>query len=369
MRFCFYFTSVKKRSRRNFRKPQSLKKSDQPPGKLIYIGDENQEPVKIHVIDYSEKSIEEKIFSNVEDCFRYKETRTNTWINITGIHQPDIIEKVGRHFGISTLVLEDVVNTNSRPKVDDDKNYLFIILKMIDFDEAKQSINSEQVSLVLGNNYVISFQENEKDLFDKIRERLRLNTTRLRSNGTDYLAYSIMDKIIDNYFFIIEKMGDLLEDLEEEVSQNPRNDFIQRLNELKQSNIYLRKSVWPLREVVNFLLRGESKQIKTETLPYFRDLYDHTVQVIDTIETYRDLLGDIMEVYLSSISLRMNEVMKVLTVISTIFMPLTFIVGVYGMNFTFMPELNWRYGYFMLVGILILVAASMVYYFRRKKWF
>ncbi|MCY7408630.1 MAG: magnesium/cobalt transporter CorA [Chitinophagales bacterium] len=360
---------MKKRKKQSFRKRQSEKKRDQPPGKLIYVGDEKNESVKIQVIDFNEEAFEEKEFTDPKDCFAYKEKSTNTWINVTGIHEPEILRQIGEHFGISSLVLEDIMNTNARPKVDDDKNYLFIILKMIDFDEEKQMITNEQVSLVLGSNYVISFQENEKDLFDKIRERLKLDTTRLRALGTDYLAYSIMDKIIDNYFFIIEKMGDFLEDMEEEVSENPRNDFIQRLNELKQSNIYLRKSVWPLREVINFLLRGESKQIKTETLPYFRDLYDHTVQVIDTVETYRDLLSDIMDVYLSSISLKMNEVMKVLTIISTIFIPLTFIVGVYGMNFKFMPELGWKEGYYLIWGIMIVIAMSMIIYFKRKKWF
>lgn len=360
---------MKKRKKQSFRKRQSEKKRDQPPGKLIYVGDEKNEPVKIQVIDFNVGAFEEKEFTDPKECFVYKEKSTNTWINVTGIHEPEILQQIGEHYGISSLVLEDIMNTNARPKVDDDKNYLFIILKMIDFDEEKQMITNEQVSLVLGSNYLISFQENEKDLFDKIRERLKLDTTRLRALGTDYLAYSIMDKIIDNYFFISEKMGDFLEDMEEEVTENPRNDFIQRLNELKQSNIYLRKSVWPLREVINFLLRGESKQIKTETLPYFRDLYDHTVQVIDTVETYRDLLSDIMDVYLSSISLKMNEVMKVLTIISTIFIPLTFIVGVYGMNFQFMPELNWKEGYYLIWGIMIFIAISMIIYFKRKKWF
>jgi magnesium transporter len=360
---------VKKRKKNAFRRLQSEIKKDQLPGKLIYVGDEKLEPVKIHVIDFSDDAFEEKHFTDAKDCFRYKEKSTNSWINVTGIHQPEILEEIGEHFGISSLVLEDVMNTNCRPKIDDDKNYLFIVLKMIDYEDDNKTINTEQVSLILGENYVISFQENEKDLFDKIRERLRMNTTKLRSKGCDYLAYCIMDKIIDNYFYIVESMGDILEDMEEEVTENPGRDFTHRINELKQSNIYLRKSVWPLREVINFLLRGESKQIKPETLPFFRDLYDHSIQVIDTVETYRDLLSDIMEVYLSTISLRMNEVMKVLTVISTIFIPLTFIVGVYGMNFKNMPELGWHYGYFGIMGFMLLVAVTMIIYFRRRNWF
>lgn len=340
-----------------------------PPGKLVYIGDDKKAPVKITVFDYDASHDEEKTFLEVEECFQYKNTLTNTWINLDGIHNTEMIEKIGKHFGISSLVLEDIVNTNSRPKIDDFKEYVFIILKMLNYEKEKHCLNVEQVSLILGKNFVISFQENEGDLFDGIRARLRDPASRMRTFGCDYLTYCLMDRVVDEYFLIIESMGEELETMEEEVATNPSQQFLHGYNELKRDSVFLRKSVWPLREVVNYLLRNEVGLVKPEVLPYFRDLYDHTIQVIDTTETYRDLFSDIMDLYLSTLSLKMNEVMKVLTVISTIFIPLTFIVGVYGMNFKFMPELNWHYGYFIVWGFMAVVAGGMILFFKRRKWF
>lgn len=340
-----------------------------PPGKLVYVGDEKQASVKITVFDYSSEHFEEKTFFDPEECRIYKNTLSSTWINVDGIHDIELIERIGKSFGISSLVLEDIVNTNSRPKIDDFKEYVFIILKMLNYEKEKHALNIEQVSLILGKNFVISFQENEGDLFNGIRARLRDPESRMRTFGSDYLAYCLMDRIVDEYFLIIESMGEELEDMEDEVAANPSQLFLQRYNELKRDSVFLRKSVWPLREVVNYLLRNEVGLIRTEALPYFRDLYDHTIQVIDTTETYRDLFSDIMDLYLSTLSLRMNEVMKVLTVISTIFIPLTFIVGVYGMNFKFMPELNWHYGYYVLLGLMAVVAGGMILFFKKRKWF
>lgn len=361
---------MKKKRTNLFRRHQSAKKAGLPPGKLVYIGEEKQQQqVKITVFDYDATHVEEKTFSQVEECFQYKNTLTNTWINLNGIHDTNVIERIGKHFGISALVLEDIVNTNSRPKIDDFKEYVFIVLKMLDYEKEKHCLNVEQVSLILGKNFVISFQENEGDLFDGIRARLRDPASRMRTFGCDYLTYCLMDRVVDEYFLIIESMGEELETMEEDVSTNPSQQFLHRYNELKRDSVFLRKSVWPLREVINYLLRNEVGLIKPEVLPYFRDLYDHSIQVIDTTETYRDLFSDIMDLYLSTLSLRMNEVMKVLTVISTIFIPLTFIVGVYGMNFRFMPELNWHYGYLAIWGVMIVVAGGMILFFKRRKWF
>ncbi|MGB3076376.1 MAG: magnesium/cobalt transporter CorA [Chitinophagales bacterium] len=361
---------MKRKRKHSYRKPQTLKKSPGlAPGKIIYVGDDRTDQVNISVIDYDIDFFNESKSVTVEDCYKYRDTSTSTWINVDGIHHTDIIEKVGKYFGINTLVLEDVVNTNSRPKIDDFKEYAFIVLKMLTYDTDKHNLNIEQVSLVLGKNFVISFQENEGDIFNSIRLRLRDADSRIRKYGSDYLAYCLMDKIVDEYFIIIESMGTELEDMEEEVSGDPTREFLRRYNELKQNGIYLRKSVWPLREVINYMLRGDMQLIKTEVLPYFRDLYDHTIQVIDTTETYRDLFSDIMDLYLSTLSLKMNEVMKVLTIISTIFIPLTFIVGIYGMNFKVMPELDWQYGYYTVLAVMAVIAAFMIYYFKRKKWF
>ncbi len=356
--------------RKSLLKPQSkVKAAGAPPGQIIYIGDERSEAVKISVIDYDDAHLEENISYSAEDCFKYKNTLTNTWINVDGLHKTDIIEKIGKNYGINSLVLEDVANTNSRPKIDDYKEYVFIILKMLTYEKEKRNLNIEHVALVLGKNFVISFQENEGDLFDTIRARLRDKESRTRHLGSDYLLYCLMDKIVDEYFLIIEAMGEDLQEMEEEVSDKHSEGFIQRYNDLKRNSVYLRKSVWPLREVINYMLRDEVPLLQMKVLPFIRDLYDHTVQVIDVTETYRDLFSDILELYLSTLSLKMNEVMKVLTIISTIFIPLTFIVGVYGMNFKVMPELNWKYGYLMVWGIIFIVAASLIIFFKKKKWF
>ena len=348
---------------------QSQQKTGLPPGKLVYIGEQKNRPVKISVMDYDAQHLEEKKFNVPEECFKYKNTMTSTWINVDGIHQTDVIERIGTHFGINPLVLEDVVNSNSRPKIDDFKDYVFIILKMLNYNQEKKMLNIEQVSLILGKNFVISFQQDSDDLFDGIRARLRDPDSRTRQLGSDYLTYCLMDRVVDEYFQIIETMGEQLEEMEEEVSGNPSKEFLTRFNDLKRDSTYLRKSVWPLREVINFMLRNEVNLIRPEVIPYFRDLYDHTIQVIDTTETYRDLYSDLRDLYLSTLSLRMNEVMKVLTVISTIFIPLTFIAGVYGMNFHFMPELSWHFGYFYSLAFMLVMAVGMIFYFRSRKWF
>jgi len=338
------------------------------PGELVYTGERKAEQVKIAVIDYDEKKFQEKDVDAVEDCFPFKETSTVTWINIDGIHKIDIIDKLGGRFELHPLILEDIVNTSQRPKYEDFDKYIFIVLKMFMFDEQKKEITSEQVSLVCGSNFVISIQEKEGDVFNPIRERLRNSKGRIRKMGPDYLAYSLLDAVIDNYFSILEKLGEKIEGMEEELVTNPRPQTLQTIHNLKQDIIFLRKSVWPLREVVGALERSESKLISQGTHIFLRDLYDHTIQVIDTIETFRDMVSGMLDIYLSSLSNRMNEVMKVLTIIATIFIPLTFIAGIYGMNFKYMPELEWKSGYFIVLGIMGLVGISMLVHFKRKKW-
>jgi magnesium transporter len=239
---------------------------------------------------------------------------------------------------------------------------------MLSFHARRREVQSEQVSLILGPNFVISFQEAGGDVFDPVRERIRTGKGRVRKMGPDYLAYSLIDAVVDNYFIILENLGERVEALEEKLISDPKRETLHALHVLKREMIYLRKSVWPLREVISGLERAESGLIKEPTGIFFRDVYDHTIQVIDTVETYRDMLSGMLDIYLSSISNRMNEVMKVLTIIATIFIPLTFIAGVYGMNFKFMPELEWRWGYFLIVGIMLAIGLVMVIYFRRKRW-
>jgi magnesium transporter len=350
-------------------------KSGLPPGTLVHVGIKKTEKVKITVIDYDEGNFEEKELKNIKDCFPYKDKSTVTWINIDGVHQVDIIEKIGKHFNLHPLVLEDIVNTGQRPKIEDFDDYLFVVLKMLYRNENEKEAQAEQVSLIVGPQFVITFQERVGDVFNPLRERIRNGKGRIRKMGPDYLAYALIDSIVDNYFTILEKLGEDIEEMEKDLVGDPKPPILQSINRLKAELLFLRKLIWPLREVINGLQRGESSLIKETTGIYLRDVYDHTIQVIDTIETFRDLASGMFDTYLSSVSNRMNEVMKVLTIIATIFIPLTFIAGIYGMNFNpevsllNMPELNWKYGYVTSVGIMVLVALVMVFYFKRKKWF
>jgi magnesium transporter len=289
-------------------------------------------------------------------------------MNIDGVHQLDNIEKVGKYLKIHPLVLEDIMNTGQRPKLEDFDDYLFIVLKMLHYDEKENETKTEQVSLILSSNYVISFQESEGDVFDPIRERMRTDRGRIRKMGADYLAYSIIDAIVDNYFIVLEKIGEKIEDIEDELVKNPTPEVLQTIHRLKRELIFLRKSVWPLREVISRLERWESPLVHKSIDIYLRDVYDHTIQVIDSLETFRDMLSGMLDIYLSSVSNRMNEVMKVLTVIATIFIPLTLIASIYGMNFKYMPELDWVWGYPMVYVVMIVVSAVMLVYFRRKEW-
>lgn len=344
------------------------KKPGLDPGTLVHVGARKQERVKITIIDYDEENFEERVAKSVEECFAFRAKPTVTWINVDGIHQVDVIEKIGNHYGFHPLLLEDILHTSQRPKVEDFYNYVYVVLKMLQMNPESGDIESEQVSLILGDNFVITFQETEGDIFDPIRERIRNSRGRIRKMGADYLAYALLDTIVDNYFVILESIGDEIESLEDELIENPDRKTLQKIHKHKRAMIVIRRSVWPLREVISSLQRGESSLFKQGTLIYLRDVYDHTVQVIDTAEAYRDIMAGMMDIYLSSISNRMNEIMKVLTIISTIFIPLTFIAGVYGMNFDYLPELNLRYGYFAILGVMATVAGVMLLYFRRKKW-
>jgi magnesium transporter len=344
------------------------KKVGLPPGTPVHVGEKKIGRVRIKIIDYDEAQFQEKEAKTVEECFPFKDKPTVTWINIDGIHQVDIIEKIGNHFNIHPLVLEDIVNTGQRPKMEDFVNYIFIVLKMLYYDETESKTKAEQVSIILGSNFVISFQESEGDVFDPIRERIRNDRGRIRKLGADYLAYALIDTIVDNYFIILEKLGEKIEDIEEELVTNPAVETLQTIHSLKREMIFLRKSVWPLREVISRLERWESPLIDKSLDIYLRDVYDHTIQVIDSIETFRDMLSGLLDIYLSSVSNRMNEIMKVLTIIATIAIPLTVITGIYGMNFQFMPELQWQWSYPLVLLAMLTLGILMIRYFRRKKW-
>ncbi len=344
------------------------KKAGLPSETLVYTGDMKDEKIHINVINYDETNFLETRLNDVEACIPYKDRQAVTWINVDGVHDVPMLEKLGDCFGLHRLVMEDILNTDQRPKMEDFGDYFYIVFRMLSSGENGETI-SEQISLVLGTNFVISFQEGVAgDVFNLIRERLKTGKGRIRRMGADYLAYSLLDAVVDNYFIILEKFGDKIELLEAELIENPTQKTVQRIYQLKRELIFLHNAVWPLREVVSSLGKHESPLVREATVPYVRDVYDHVIHVIDSVDIYREMLSGMLDMYLSSVSNRLNQVMKVLTVIATIFMPLTFIAGVYGMNFKYMPELEWYWGYPFVLLIMIGIAFFMLFYFKRKKW-
>jgi magnesium transporter len=339
------------------------------PGTLVHVGEKKAEKVVIRAWIYNSEELIEKELQTVEECLAFKDKPgMNLWVNIDGLDQIEVIEKLGSYFKIHPLTLEDVLNTSQRPKMEDYDSYIYTVLKMILLDEEREEIIIDQVSIILGPNYILSFQEREGDVFDPLRERLKNPASRLRKNGVDHLAYSLIDAVIDNYFLILEHFGEEIEDLEERLIVSPVPETMRMIQKHKREMIILRRSVWPLRELINSLQRAESGLIKETTQIYLRDVYDHTIQVIDSIEAFRDILSSMVDVYLSSLSNRMNDIMKVLTIIATIFIPLTFVAGVYGMNFDYMPELRWRWGYPVVMLGMALIGISMFLYFKKRRW-
>ncbi|MCJ7443975.1 MAG: magnesium/cobalt transporter CorA [Methanotrichaceae archaeon] len=323
--------------------------------------------LKISVIDYDESHYHEAIVNNIEDCFAFKAQPTITWIHIIGLRQVDILEKLGTCYGFHPLVLEDILS-DQRPKVEDYDDYIFVVLKTLYYQESESELEADQISIILGPNYVVSFKEKEGDILRLLRYRLRTGKGRIRKMGADYLAYSMIDAIVDHYFVIAEKLGEMFEDVEDAVVTKPDPETLPTIYNLKRDMLFLRKSVWPLREAISHLQRTESPLVSETTKIYLRDVYDHTIQIIENIETLRDMSSSLLDTYISSLSNRLNEVIKLLTIISTIFIPLTFISGVYGMNFKYMPILESRWGYTAVITFMILLVVIMLSYFRRKKW-
>lgn len=352
----------------------SKKKIGLEPGSVIFVGEKKIDKPRIRVIDYDKDTLQEQEISSIEDCFSFRDTSTISWINIDGLHDEQLLEKIGEHYGLHPLNIEDIANTGQRPKLEITDNYVLIILKMLYMDMTSKEIISEQFSFIFGNNFVLSFQEKVGDVFESVRERLRKTIPRVRFMNADYLAYALIDAVVDHYYIVLEEMGNRVEELEDILVQHPQPEDLQTIHELKRQLVYMRKVTWPLREVIGGLERDETTLIKKETKIYIRDLYEHTIQVIDTVETFRDMVSGLLDIYLSSISNKMNEVMKVLTIIATIFIPLGFLAGVYGMNFDTsigglnMPELRQPYGYIMFWGIAVLIGVGLLTFFKRKKW-
>lgn len=347
---------------------KTSKKKGMSPGSLVFIGEKKTEKMSVRIMDFNVENITEKITDNLTECCEFKDSPNISWLDFTGLHDVEKIGEIGKMFEIHPLVIEDILNTSQRPKIEIFDNYFFIVFKMLYFNAKISRIESEQVSLIVTKNKVLSFQEKEGDVFDPLRERIRKSKGRVKSMGSDYLAYEILDIIVDNYLEILETLGEQIEVLEEELMKNPGSKTLGKIYRLKREILMVRKSVWPLRDVVSKLERGDIDMIEKKTEIYIRDLYDHVVQVIDTVETFRDMSTGLLDLYLSSVSFKMNDIMKVLTIISTIFIPLTFIAGVYGMNFENMPELRSDYGYFVVIAGMLLVGIGMIFYFRKKKW-
>lgn len=342
------------------------KKVGTPPGTLIYTGDKNEE-FEITVIDYNASGYRKIKIKDVDECESFKDPSTVTWIDVVGLHRVDAIEKIGKTYNLHPLVLEDILNIHQRAKIEYFEDYIFIVLKMLTYDDKSHEIESEQISMVLGDGFVFTFQERISDIFDPIRDRIENDKGAIRKRGADYLLHALIDIIVDHYYVILEKLGEEIESLESAVITNPSHDTVQAIHKFKSNLISMRRSAWPLREVLSQLSKGDSRLI-TEALLYFRDVYDHTIQAIDTVEMFRDMASSLLDIYLSSISNKTNEIMKVLTIIATIFIPLTLIAGIYGMNFKYMPELEWRYGYPMVLIVMFVIGIGMVVYFKRKGW-
>ncbi len=345
------------------------RKSGLPPGTPVHIGVPKAGAPRVSLVYYDGEQFVEEEVKDAGACAARRDQPGVTWINVDGVHRVELLEQLGQCFDLHPLVLEDIANTGQRPKVEDYGGYLYIVLRMLSLHATTHEVVSEQLSLVLGPNFVISFQEGvEGDLFNPIRARLRTAKGRVRREGADYLVYSLIDAIVDGYFVLLENIDARIEALDEHMLTNRAGDVARAIHLLKREMIWLRKAVWPLREAINSLQRAESPLIRASTGVYLKDVYDHTIEVIDTVETYRDVLSGMLENNLSLLTTRLNEVMKVLTVISTIFIPLTFIVGIYGMNFRHMPELEWRWGYPLVMLGMAVIGVALYVYFRRKKW-
>lgn len=337
------------------------------PGTLIHLGEQKMDQVRVMTVDYNAHSYHYRQIDDVAELAAAKDVASNTWVTVAGLHDTAVVNAIGQFFGIHPLLLEDILNTDQRPKLEQYDDYVYLILKALLLEDNGR-IRTEQISIVLGQTFVLTFEEQEDDTFHALRQRIENEQGRMRKQGVDYLAYSILDVIVDNYFIILENLGERIEVLEDSLILNADQDKLEEIQYLKRELLYLRRSIWPLREVVGALQRGESELFAQGTLIYLRDVYEHTIQVIDTIETYRDIVSSLLDIYLSSLSNKLNEVMKVLTVISTIFIPITFITSLYGMNFAYMPELQWRWGYWGVWGVVLVTAVAMIIYFRRKKW-
>jgi len=349
-----------------------LKKRDQEtgrsPGSLIFVGQQKTDTPRLRLIDYDQEMLKDDFIDSLDTLSACTNSQSTSWLNIDGLHVPDLMSQVGNLFDLSSLILEDIVNTGQRPKLEEFPDALFVTLKMLSLDEELGRINAEQLSAVLTGNCLITFQEKPGDVFDPVRERLRRQSGRLRRLGADYLLYTLLDCVFENYLKVVEILGERIEEFDEEVLGNPTPDLLEEINLYRREMAYIRKAVRPAREIILKLAKTENEIITPQIAPFIRDLHDMAEQVVDAVDIYREMLNDHLNSYNMAVTNRLNDVMKFLTVFATIFIPLSFLAGVYGMNFEIMPELHYRNGYFILLGIMGTVAAVMLAYFKKRKW-
>lgn len=355
------------KSKRIF-KQKNAGKAGKPPGTLIYLGQNKDVKIQIDVVEYNQEFIKDYSLSDFSDGLDLQKENSITWVNITGLHNIQLIEELGKIANIHPLTLEDLLNVNQRPKIDIFHTYVYIVFQALKFDEEHHTVDTEQISLILGKNFVLTFLEKPSNIFDALLNRMRNKTGKTRMNGADYLTYGILDIVVDEYYDVIEKIGERIEVIEETLMVHPHKMEIQNIYSLKRELLELRRAAWPIRDIITKLDKNEIDLISEKTSLYLRDLYDHSIQIIETAEIYRDLTSGLADMYLSSTSNRLNEIIKVLTILSSIFIPLTFIVGVYGMNFKNMPELNMTYGYYICLGAMFVLAIIMLFYFKFRKW-
>jgi magnesium transporter len=345
------------------------KKAGQPPGTLIYTGNAKVATPSITILNYDSDSFNEKTNTNLDIDFLNQHKSGVTWVNVEGLQNVKLIKELAEYYQLHLLTIEDILNNEQRSKVEEFDNYIFITMKMLLWVPKTKNFSIEEFSLVIGEDFILSFQDCNTTIFDSIRERLKtIHKQRIREQGRDYLAYRLIDTIVDQYFVVLEKLGEQIEIIEEKVMANPTQQNASTIYRLKRQMLALRKAIWPMRETLSHLLQINQDSISSFTHVYLRDVYDHTVQAIDTLETFRDMLSGMLDIYLSSLTARMNEIMKVLTMIATVFIPITFLASIYGMNFDYMPILHWHYGYYIVLTVMFVAVILMVVYFRRKKW-
>ena len=349
---------------------KSREESDgKSPGSLIFIGDQKVDSANIRLIDYDPESLTDKELKDIHVTAHLKDTPSVTWININGLHDIDMIQDIGQVFELHPLVMEDILNTGQRPKLEEFDDYIFIVLKMVRFDKATEAIINEQLSMILGKHFLLTFQEQPREIFGPVRERIKKQMSRIRKTGTDYLAYALMDTVVDNYIYSIEILGEKIEDLEEDILSDPDTSVMEKINSFKREINYMRKSIRPAKDAIYRISRLDSEIIQEPTLPFLKDLEDLTSHATEAIDTYRDLLTDQLNIYNSVMANKMNDIMKVLTIFAAIFIPLTFIAGIYGTNFEYLPELKYKYSYFIFWAVMVTVAGALIVYFKRKNWF